>query len=233
VQKVRLLHGVIRKLVQDAGPAVERKAGTKPLNQMQLLGTLMSFSVLVLDGLRVLGFQLEPEDADAWHYLWQTVGSIIGIEPDNIPPTVADGQRVFQEIRDEYWGASKEGVALAQATLGLMTELLPGDELDGVGATLVRRLAGPRCADLLKIPAADDLTDVIMKAFPVIGRLFGGVMASSPVASGLGQTLQGVAYQAMLSLASLERAGKDVKFTIPSSLKLGWEAQVLQKLRAQ
>ncbi len=111
-------------------------------------------------------------------------------------------------------------------TLQLTRDLLPGTALDEVGPTLVRRLAGPRCADLLGVGPPDQLTDMITRLMPVMVKFFGGATGGSSSENPMDQVFQALAYRAMLRLAETERQGKDVKFRIPVSLRSSWETRV-------
>ena len=104
-QKVRLLHAVIRSMLIRSGQA----PGTVPLNQMQLVGTLMSFSVIVLDGLRALGFEVTSEDAEAWYHLWRVVGLLLGIEEQFLPKTVDAADEVCDYGRNRFWADQTRG----------------------------------------------------------------------------------------------------------------------------
>ncbi len=97
-QKVRMLHAVIRTMLMRSGQA----PGTVPLNQMQLVGTLMSFSVIVIDGLRTLGFEVTSEDAEAWYHLWRVVGLLLGIEDRFLPKTVDAADEVCDYGRSRF-----------------------------------------------------------------------------------------------------------------------------------
>jgi squalene cyclase len=230
-QKVRLLHAAVRKLARDA--RVPRMTGGQPLNQTELVGTLMTFSVVVVDGLRGLGFAVSDEEAEAWYQMWRAVGVVLGIEdgPERpwLPPRYADGVEVMDQLRRDFWGRSEEGQALAQVTLRVMHELLPGDTIDGVAATLVRHLAGDHCADLLGVPDAD-WTRVMVGRSPLLNTLLGrasGVYFESP----LTPLLQTAAFDAMEALSNRQRDGKEVKFRVHTELLAGWQNQFQRRVR--
>ena len=71
-QKVRLVHAAVRHLccASRLGPG---PLGV-PVNQQQLLGTTLSFSVVVTDALRAMGFELRDDEVEAWFHLWRVVG---------------------------------------------------------------------------------------------------------------------------------------------------------------
>ena len=110
--------------------------------------------------------------------------------------------------------------------MDLTRDLLPGTGMDEVAPTLLRRLAGPRCADLLGVGPPDQLTDMITRLLPLMVKIFGGGRGNSPNGNPIEQVFQSLAYHAMLRLAETERQGKDVKFRIPASLRSNWENRV-------
>ncbi|WP_318506550.1 oxygenase MpaB family protein [Bacillus sp. T3] len=60
IQKVRLMHSSIRHLVQKTGRWNEKENGI-PICQEDLLGTLLTFSIVIINGLRHLGNPLLPQ----------------------------------------------------------------------------------------------------------------------------------------------------------------------------
>src|SRR5688572_8391504 len=66
-QKVRLMHASIRHLIQNdpAAPWDVQELGV-PINQEDLLGTPMTFTWLILDGLARLGVRLTPQEQQAY-----------------------------------------------------------------------------------------------------------------------------------------------------------------------
>src|SRR3954454_6141105 len=68
IQKVRLMHGAVRKLAASA-PTWKAEYGL-PINQEDLAGTLMSFSWVVMDGLDKLGISLSDSDREAYLHCW-------------------------------------------------------------------------------------------------------------------------------------------------------------------
>lgn len=226
-RKVRLMHAAIRKLLREGRPD---PTGEVPISQFELIGTLMTFSVVVTDGLRALGLTVTEQEANDWFHVWLAVGSLLGIEiPQGVSlATAADGADYFAHVRED-WAPSPEGTELAKVTLGVMKDLLPGSELDGVGATLVRHLAGERCADILGIEPAD-WTKTFLGPSPLVttflGRVLGQVFETP-----MTPLLQQAAFGTMEALAGLERQGKGVPFSIPEPLINDWRNQFQARFR--
>jgi squalene cyclase len=221
-QKVRLIHAGIRHLVRTHG-AWESTWG-EPISQQHLVATLVTFSAVVLDGLATIGVTVDPREQGAWMHLWNVVGYLLGIEEDLLPRDAADARALFALVRDAGWGASAEGTFLARSTLGLMQELLPAPPqlAERLCAALVRNLAGARCADLLGLPACEwESVIAADRAFLWIEAELGRKVVDGEDIPRLflrraGRTL-------MMSLATLTRAGKQVRFRIPDALVRAWD----------
>jgi squalene cyclase len=226
-QKVRLLHAGIRLLLRRHGgwPA----GGPVPLSQLQMLGTLMTFSAVVTDGLRALGFEVSAEEAEAWFHLWRAVGSILGIPEPILPPDLAAGQALFDQMRAQHWGASTEGRTLTQLTLEVAHELIPGEEFDDLAEALVRHLAGDHCADLLEVPRTD--WNTLLSAAGVLERLQDLVIGDALIDSPLAVLLQKASFRLMQSLTEQQREGKGVDFEIPLNLRDSWLIEFRTRLR--
>jgi hypothetical protein len=214
-QKVRLMHAAIRHLVRQQE---SWNAGWgMPINQVQLVGTLLSFSCLVVDGLRRLGFEVSDEEADAWMHTWNVVGHVMGVRQDLLPHDCSDGEALFAVLRN-HWRASAEGQELTRATLDLMSELLPTKTADGLGGALVRHLAGDHCADLLGVPRADWTALLVDVATRVAHAL--DVTERAADITGLCRL---ASFDLMKALHGWSREGKNVEFRIPDALLRRWD----------
>jgi hypothetical protein len=118
-----------------------------PVNHEDKLATLMGLSLLVVDGLDALGAGFEPDDAEAYYYVWRTFGQLMGIHPPGrpddasyLPPTLADA-RAFYTLYSErnYVGpttfapgspaeaerANRAGYLLGQSHIRMLTHIVP------------------------------------------------------------------------------------------------------------
>jgi hypothetical protein len=101
IQRVRLLHAATRTIISgfyetgkrarangeevriyQGKPADEmwRDEWGVPIHQQYLAGTLMTFSYLVLWGLKRLGVFLSKEESEAYMHTWNVVGYLLGID---------------------------------------------------------------------------------------------------------------------------------------------------------
>jgi hypothetical protein len=155
---LRLFHAGIR---EDLGGAAAAQPGNArrnappsvPLNQEDLLATLLSFSVTALRVLETLGIVVDDKDREAYVFLWNLVGACLGVgnpavgeELDFLarwnhddafadtvprrwllPDTVPSAFRLLDQLQTRQWIA-------VQSTLGAgrpfpWTDLVPGRTL--------------------------------------------------------------------------------------------------------
>jgi hypothetical protein len=100
--KVRLMHAAIRHLIlhgrpeaQDAKPSsfadvlLTVRWNTQelgyPINQEDLVYTLLTFSYVIPRGLEKLGVQVTPTQKEAFIHCWNIVGRIMGIREEILP----------------------------------------------------------------------------------------------------------------------------------------------------
>jgi hypothetical protein len=206
------------------------REGTIPISQFEMLGTLMTFAVVVTDGLRALGLPVTDDQADDWFYLWRQVGKALGVvEPVGLSlDSAADGADFFDHVRED-WATSQQGSALARTGLDLMRELLPGPELNGDGPTHVRHLAGERCADLLGVEPSD-WTQILIDPSPLLATIEGRVLGSL-FETPLTPLLQQAAYGTMEALSQQQREGKNAQFSIPPDFLNAWRNGYQAKFR--
>src|SRR3954468_23008748 len=88
IQKVRLLHASIRHLIRHSD-RWDVEAWGVPICQEDLLGTMISFSQIVVTSLRRLGVRVSDAEAEDYLYLWRAVGEMLGIRPDILPHSMA------------------------------------------------------------------------------------------------------------------------------------------------
>ena len=142
-QKLRLLHSGIRHIAHRQIPGYSKKYGVV-INHEDMLGTIMGFSLLVIQGLRSLNCGLTAQEEEDYFYLWRVYAVVIGIYPsdkepgfDYIPDSVADAEAFYKEYaRRHYRPASEnpDGLELTAANQRLLRQMVPaGLRLLGFG----------------------------------------------------------------------------------------------------
>ncbi len=136
-QEMRLLHAGVRTNVAPESmrdfPAFRAQYGV-PINQEDMLGTVLGFSMLVIEGLERMGVPMSPRDADDFYHTWRVFGFIMGVRrpgleygADAMPTTLADARTFYAKYRRHYVDAAHnpDGVALAAAHVQMLVNLMP------------------------------------------------------------------------------------------------------------
>lgn len=77
--RVRLVHGLLRRKVSEL-PGWRREVWGLPINQADMMGTYLGFSVVFLLGARLLGALFTAAEARAVMHLWRYIGWLMGVE---------------------------------------------------------------------------------------------------------------------------------------------------------
>jgi hypothetical protein len=155
-QKVRLLHASIRYYIANK-PEWKSKwdpAWGLPINQEDIAGTLMDFSVGVMKGLKRSRIMLSPEDAEAYLHCWKVVGHIMGIRPELMPENVEDAFVLAETIIARQLGESDSGKLLIKDLIRFMQRFMPRP-FYGFPATATRYLSGDKIADVIEVGPFD------------------------------------------------------------------------------
>ena len=215
-QKVRLMHAGVRHQIH-AYQAWNPEFG-EPINQEDMAGTLLSFSYVVVDGLRRLGMPIDDREASAFLHAWRVVGHILGIRPELSPSNMDDAATLAHTIQRRQYAACPEGEDMTAALIGMMRHYVPGNLFDAVPAALVRHLLGDTHADLLGVrsrPAAEALIEPLRLIDALAGRK---LHASEPVA----RTAEVFSRKLLEAIIWVGRGGKRIPFTIPTELRQAW-----------
>lgn len=218
-QKLRLLHAGVRHVVRKELPDYERTFGT-PLSQFDLVFTLMTFSVLVIDGVERLGVKWTGQQAADYFYLWQVYGHLIGVEPEFMPRTVEEGRDFCRAYELHFADAAQndEGVRLTRADLRMMRDLMPW-WLKWLGLRpapkiyLIRMLGkeGARRVGVKGHPGSVLLQWIVLE-FPA---LLQRVLRALPLEGGLHAWLSRMFFRGLIEAGR----GGEVKFSVPTSLR--------------
>jgi hypothetical protein len=163
--KVRVMHAIVRHMVENdpkavanpSDPALRAKFG-RPINQEDMVYTLLTFSYVVINGFAGMGYRMTDGEREGYIHCWNVVGSLMGIREELLPASYADARELFDAIRKRQHGQSDAGRKLTAALLKALQDALPGEHHDPLPAALTRRLIGHETADLLGVARATGLT---------------------------------------------------------------------------
>ncbi|MGE0791156.1 MAG: oxygenase MpaB family protein [Sandaracinaceae bacterium] len=212
-QKVRLMHAAVRHLLLHRGGWDSAALGV-PLNQEDLAGTLLTFSVVILDALDVMGIGMTAEQKRAYFHSWCCVGHVLGIDESMIPRDIEDAYALYAAIRRRQFAPSPQGKELLHALITATEGYVPGNAFDGAVSVYIRRFLGDTLADGLDVPQPN-WTRVVFLAETFVARVLDhGTERSAVLAALTGH----FARLLMEGLAATYREGKQVDYDLPDSL---------------
>lgn len=155
---VRLMHAQVRRLsLQD--PRWNHQAWGIPINQHDMLATVLLFSAVFVDGIRVLGVHVSEEEAEDYQHLWKWVGWVMGVREELLPSTAQEAIRralFFRRTQGEPDDDSRALVdALMEEPLRRARTALERRRAEAQVATargLCRALLDKETADALCLP---------------------------------------------------------------------------------
>lgn len=156
--KVRLMHAQVRRMISCSGRWRPELWG-EPINQHDMAATTMLFSLVVLDGMRKLGFEITPEESDRYMQLWRYSGYLIGSDPELLPASEPEALRLAHLIRATQGPPDEDSRELVRALIDSAMEVAqtPKERQSAARqAALARGLArafvGDELADRLELP---------------------------------------------------------------------------------
>ncbi len=149
--KVRMIHAAIRHSLLAGG--WDTQSYGVPVNQEDMAGTNLSFSFIILRGLRQSQVKFSTSEALAFIHLWNVISYLLGLDESLIPHTLEDAALLERLIAKRNFRPSPEGTELAEALMLCLEETSPFPK--GFAVHYSRFLLGS-VADLLKIPVPSE-----------------------------------------------------------------------------
>lgn len=148
--KVRLIHAAVRWFTAQSGR--HDPAWGAPVNQEDMAGTNLTFSWIVIRGLRRANLAPTDEEAEDFLHLWNVIGALNGVDETLLPQNLREAFLLDKAIARRQFRASPEGRALTKALLRAIEDFIPGLTLKALPAAQMRFLLGDEHADWLGIP---------------------------------------------------------------------------------
>jgi hypothetical protein len=228
IQRVRLMHAAVRHLIKARNaerPGVWDPEWNEPINQEDLAGTLLAFSGVVLEPLRLLGIRLPARDIDAYLHLWNVIGHLMGVHDELLVRDADDAAALIATIERRQFKPSSAGQELSSALLDLLDELTPGRRFDDLNPALIRHLIGDEVADMLRIPESDVLDE--LGWFGRVARWFWVHVMNRPERGrpryrSVSRWAPPLGRELVATSLTLQRGGDRAPFDIPDRLAGGW-----------
>ena len=153
VLKVRIMHAAIRYYTIQ-GRKWDNSWGL-PINQEDMAGTNLSFSLIVIRGLRMLGYSVSQADQAAFMHIWAVVGYFSGLDNDLIPGNSKIAQQLDSVIKKRQFRVSTHGQELTQSLINHILSINKSKATANDILGLMRHLLGTEIADMLVINSPD------------------------------------------------------------------------------
>ncbi|MCS6795131.1 MAG: DUF2236 domain-containing protein [Raineya sp.] len=151
ILKIRLLHALVRLFIWQSGKWQTAIWG-EPINQEDMAGTNLTFSYIVLRGMRKLGITFSEKEADSFLHLWNVIGFLMGVNMELLPSSLREAYWLDKKIASTQFAESQEGKALTQALIETFYKYLPARFLADWVVAEMRFLLGKEIADMLAVP---------------------------------------------------------------------------------
>jgi len=150
ILKIRLMHAVIRYFTLHSGQW--NQTWGHPINQEDMAGTNGAFSYIVIRGLRKSGIKTNETGEEAYLYLWNVIGTILGVAEELLPQNLREAYHLDRAIAQRQFRPSEAGQGLTLALLKTLQKQLPSTSLENLPAAQMRFLLGDSVADMLGLP---------------------------------------------------------------------------------
>jgi len=155
--KVRYMHAQVRRMIERSGRWNEAAWG-RPINQHDMAGTTLLFSIALIDGLRTLGARVPREAADDYLHLWRVIGRLMGVDEEILPTCEADAFALADVIAATQEPPDEDARKLTHALLRTPIETarsglekLTAPSRAAFGAAVTRMLLGDALSDELAL----------------------------------------------------------------------------------
>lgn len=235
-QKLRLWHSAVRHAVPRYLPEFSEHHGI-PVNQGDMLATIMGFSLVLIQGWRTLHVHPSLEDQEDFFYLWRVYALMMGLHPEgephsfaHIPSNLAEAEEFYAAYCKAYYveaHKNPEGVQLAKSNLDLLRDMVPAP-LASLGMKALPRaymqlLIGERGCERVAVPYRwhEQTLNWILTRAHTVGLLF----------EGMGHVLHAHVTLAMFKEMIRKQYGHGTQIMIPAQITDTWHARAKHKTK--
>ncbi len=157
--KTRLLHASIRHFVVNKTVWNATEWG-EPINQEDMAGTNLSFSYIILQGLKKMNIPFTDEEAEDYLHLWNVIGHFLGVEEQFLPDTMKESFWLDKLISERQFAPSEEGKILTKALLAVFEETV-SSFYNKTAIAQMRFLLGDKIADMVDVPKSTLFSSIL------------------------------------------------------------------------
>lgn len=220
--KVRLIHTSIRYYLTKSNDWDEKKFD-RPINQEDLLGTMLSMSTMIAEGLIQLGVTVTVEELEAFAHYGRVLGYMMGIKEEYLPVNYTETVECRDAILADQLAYSKEGEALTQSCLQFMKDLVPGELFDGIPEKIMRYMVSEEVCEAVGLESRKDIENTwLIKGVKWLNEKTELMEEKISIFNELSDKFNMILLNGMIRHYNDNR---EVDFNIPPSLRKNWDIE--------
>lgn len=166
--KVRLLHAIIRYFTLHS-KQWDLTWGY-PINQEDMLGTNLAFSLVVLRGMEKLGYAVDKSYEEAYLNTWNVIGFLLGVKQEMMPESYLEAVKIDKFIAERQFKQSLEGQELTTSLMQVIRSFAPSEITANLLQSQSRMLLGEKYAKMLGI-AETNIPNTLLKVYNITSVL--------------------------------------------------------------
>ncbi|MCP9763698.1 oxygenase MpaB family protein [Lacihabitans soyangensis] len=150
ILKIRLMHAFWRFMILKTGKW--DMTWGMPINQEDMMGTNLSFSLIVLRGLKKMGVEIDQVFEKAYYHHWAVVGQLMGISPELLVFDAKSAINLDKAIATRQFKSSEIGVKLTESLSKSYQKMANNELVSDYFNAQTRMFLGEQYADFLGLP---------------------------------------------------------------------------------
>ncbi len=151
ILKVRIMHAAARYYVQKNSNW--NPGWGYPVNQEDMAGTNLSFSLIVIRGLRNFGVTVSYTEQQSYMHLWNVIGYKLGLDESLLPDDSKKSFQLEEAIRVRHFRESSHGKQLTESLVNYFMSVNDKKKFtNNEIVQLMRYLLGNHVADIVGLP---------------------------------------------------------------------------------
>jgi hypothetical protein len=168
ILKVRLMHALTRYYIKNQ-PFWQSDWGL-PINQEDMAGTNLAFSLIVLRGLRKLGVDINGEESKDFLQYWNLIGLLLGIEKELLKSNAKEALLLEKHIAKRHFVSSHEGIELTASLRKHIEVEMQNSAIRLPVSALMAYLLGSEISKMLDIETSS-FDKVVARSFVSLSKI--------------------------------------------------------------
>lgn len=154
--RVRLMHAQVRRMIALSGRWDYEQHGM-PISQVYMAAMMSLLSAQWIEGLRMLGVRLTPDEEEGMMQLWRYSAYLIGVHPELIFSTRQEANRFWNLVLEQEPAPDDDARGLVHAILQTIPEVMGLEgktraHMAAFSEGVAVAMLGPRLARDLQLP---------------------------------------------------------------------------------